>query len=211
MSNTPHASHVALSDDSSATFLVRWRGKQEGPYTAATLETKLAANQIGLLHEIFHNGQWVTLRDYIAEREALLRAEQQVREAQEQRAREEAERQARALEEERRAKMAAEEERKRTQLQAELSRQIQEHQPSFDAPHEKGRGSGLQILGVLLLVVGLGVAAYFFLAFDASVESGAGRVNNLGLMADRQNGIIIGIGLGVVGTIMLAIRSLGKN
>jgi hypothetical protein len=34
-----------------------------------------------------------------------------------------------------------------------------------------------------------------------------GRVNNLGLMADRQNGIIIGIGLGVVGAIFLVLGS----
>lgn len=71
--------------------------------------------------------------------------------------------------------------------------------------------SSLQRIGVLLLIGGLIVTGYFFLAFDTSVESGIGRVNNLGLMADRQNGIIIGIGLGIVGTIMLAIGSRGKN
>jgi hypothetical protein len=71
--------------------------------------------------------------------------------------------------------------------------------------------SGLRTFGTLLLVAGLAVAAYFFLAFDTSVESGMGRVNNLGLMADRQNGIIIGIGLGVVGAIILVIGSRGKN
>ena len=59
MSDSPPISQVALSDDSDATFLIRWRGRQEGPYTAAVIESKLAANQIGLLHEISHNGQWV--------------------------------------------------------------------------------------------------------------------------------------------------------
>jgi hypothetical protein len=63
----------------------------------------------------------------------------------------------------------------------------------------------------LLLLGGLAVSAYFFLAFDTSVESGMGRINNLGLMADRQNGIILGIGLSVVGTIMLVIGARGKN
>jgi hypothetical protein len=57
----------------------------------------------------------------------------------------------------------------------------------------------------------LAVTGYFFLGYDTSVESGMGRVNNLGLMADRQNGIIIGIGLAVIGTIMLVIGSRGKN
>ena len=80
MSNNPHTAQVSLSDDSSATFLIRWRGRQEGPYTAAVIEAKLAANQVGLLHEISYNGQWVTLRDYFAEREAVLRAEGQARE-----------------------------------------------------------------------------------------------------------------------------------
>lgn len=211
MSNNPHTSQVSLSDDSSTTFLVRWRGRQEGPYTAAVIEAKLAANQIGLLHEISHNGQWVTLRDYFAEREAILRAERQAREEQERRAREEGERRTREQEEQHRAKMRAEEERKNAQVQSELSRQIHEHQPSFNVPEKKEGSSGLRTFGALLLIVGLAIAAYFFLAFDTSVESGAGRVNNLGLMADRQNGIIVGIGLGVVGTIMLAFGSRGKN
>src|ERR1039457_1865191 len=88
-----------LSGDDSAKFLVRWRGRQEGPYLAAVIEAKLAANEMGLLHEIFYDGKWVTIRDYIAEREAILRAERQAREEQERRAREEVERQAKEREE----------------------------------------------------------------------------------------------------------------
>ena len=114
MSNNPHTTQASLSDDSSATFLIRWRGRQEGPYTAAVIEAKLAANQIGLLHEISHNGQWVALRDYIAEREAVLLAERQAREDQERRAREEAERQAREREEHRQVGAVAEERSKTT-------------------------------------------------------------------------------------------------
>src|ERR1019366_5973824 len=48
-------------------LLIRWRGRQEGPYSPAIIEQKLAANEIGLLHEVYHNSQWVTLRDYFAE------------------------------------------------------------------------------------------------------------------------------------------------
>jgi hypothetical protein len=88
-----------LSDGDNAKFLVRWRGMQAGPYLASVIETKLAANEIGLLHEIFYDGKWVTIRDYIAEREAILRAERQAREEQERRAREEVERQAKEREE----------------------------------------------------------------------------------------------------------------
>ena len=92
-----------LSDGNSAKFLMRWRGRQEGPYPASVIDAKLAANEIGLLHEIFYNGQWVTIRDYIAEKEAALRAQRQVQEEQERLAREEAERQASEREEQRRA------------------------------------------------------------------------------------------------------------
>lgn len=92
MSNNPHRSQASLSDDSSATFLLRWRGRQEGPYTAAVIEAKLAANEIGLLHEIFHNDRWITIRDYLTKQDATRRVEQQAREENERRAREIAER-----------------------------------------------------------------------------------------------------------------------
>jgi hypothetical protein len=90
-----------LSDGDNAQFLVRWRGRQEGPYRASVIETKLAANEIGLLHEIFYKGKWVAIRDYITEREAVLRAEHQAREDQERRVREEADREVKAHEERR--------------------------------------------------------------------------------------------------------------
>lgn len=114
MSNDLHTSRVSLPDDNGATFLIRWRGRQEGPYTAAILEAKLAANQIGLLHEISHNGQWITLRDYFAERDAVVRAERQAREEQERRAREEAERQTKEREDQRRIETQSEDKSKPT-------------------------------------------------------------------------------------------------
>jgi hypothetical protein len=195
-----------LSDGDSAKFLVRWRGRQEGPYLASVIEAKLAANEMGLLHEIFYNGKWVTIRGYIMEREAILRAELQAREEQQRREREEVERQAKEREDVRRAESLAEERRRSAQLES-----VQSRENSNQHLHQPKPIIGSLGFGVLLFIVGLGVAGYFFLAFDTSVESGYGRVNNLGLMADRQNGIIIGIGLGVVGAIMLAIGSRGKN
>lgn len=201
-----------LSDGDSAKFLVRWRGRQEGPYPASVIDAKLAANEIGLLHEIFHNGQWITIRDFIAEKEAALRAQRQAQEEQERLAREEAERQAREREEQRRADSLAEQRRIAAQSESAQSRQVQEeHLRSPPSPPTDHSSSSLRTFGALLLIAGLAVAGYFFLTFDTSVESGYGRVVNLGLMADRQNGIIVGIGLGVVGTIMLAIGSRGKN
>lgn len=200
-----------LSDGDSAKFLVRWRGREEGPYLASVIEAKLVANEIGLLHEIFYDGKWVTIRDYITEREVILRAELQAREEQERRVREEAERQAKEFENQRQAELLAEERRRVAQLESVQSRENSNqhlHQPT---PTTNGGSSGLRTLGALLLIAGLAVTGYFFMAYDTSVESGVGRVNNLGLMADRQNGIIIGIGLGVIGTIMLVIGSRGKN
>jgi len=211
MSNTITGSPAAPSEESNAPFLLRWRGRQAGPYTAAVIEEKLAANQIGLLHEVLHNGQWITLRDYFAERDAALRAQREASEQQDRRAREEAERQAREREEQRRAELLAEERRRAAQADVDNPRQPQAAAPLPQPFPPSGGLSGLRTFGSLLLVAGLAVAAYFFLAFDTSVESGMGRVNNLGLMADRQNGIIIGIGLGVVGAIILVIGSRSKT
>ena len=45
-----------LSDGDSATFLVSWSGRQEGPHPASVIEAKLMANEIGLLHEFFCYG-----------------------------------------------------------------------------------------------------------------------------------------------------------
>jgi hypothetical protein len=112
-----------LSDGDSAKFLVRWRGRQEGPYLASVIEAKLATNEIGLLHEVFFEGKWVTIRDYVAEREVILRAKLQAQEEQERRAREEAERQTREREAQHRAASLVEERRKNDLLAAGLERQ----------------------------------------------------------------------------------------
>ena len=200
-----------LSEGADAQFLVSWRGRQEGPYPATVIERKLAANEIGLLHEIFYNGKWVTIRDYVAERETVIRAEHQAREDLEKRMRQAAEQEAREQEEHRQAELMAEERRKSEQIAAAKSRQMTEDNSRHSNPLNQTNSSGMQTLGVVMLIAGIALAAYFFLAFDPSVESGYGRVNNIGLMADRQNGIIIGIGLGVAGTIMLAIGSRNKN
>lgn len=211
MINDPTKSFVNLPADGAASFLIRWRGIQDGPFTMAAIEAKLAANQIGLLHEISHNGQWITLRDYFAEREAALRSERQAKEEQERRTREESERHAKEREEQRRLDLLAEERRKAAQLEAAQSQQSFGANLPLPKTQVEHSSSGLRTLGVFLLIAGLATAGYFFLGFDTSVESGVGPVNNLGLMADRQNGIMVGIGLGVVGTIMLAVGSRSKN
>jgi hypothetical protein len=172
-----------LSNGDSAKFLVRWRGRQEGPYLASVIEAKLAANEIGLLHEIFYDGKWVTIRDYTTERETILRAENEARQEQERRAREDAERQAKELENQRQSELLAEERRRTAHLEV-LQSKSQHELPAIHPPPPADKGSsGLRTFGVLLLIGGLAVTGYFFLGYDTSVESGMGRVNNLGLMA----------------------------
>jgi hypothetical protein len=63
----------------------------------------------------------------------------------------------------------------------------------------------------LLILGGGGLAIYFFTFFDTSVPVPGGtilgidRVNNLGLMNQRQNGILIGIGGAILGAILLLV------
>ena len=69
--------------------------------------------------------------------------------------------------------------------------------------------SAVTSFGILFLVGGLICAAYFFVAFDTSVSSSyGGRVNNIGLLNQRQNGIMIGIGASILGGLLIII---GKN
>lgn len=49
--------------DTNTSHMLRWRGRQQGPFTLAQIERKLAENEIGMLHEIQVQGQWLTLRD----------------------------------------------------------------------------------------------------------------------------------------------------
>jgi hypothetical protein len=178
-----------LSDGDSAKFLVRWRGRQEGPYLASVIEAKLEANEIGLLHEIFYEGKWVTIRDYITEREAIIRAELQAREEQERSARQEAEQQAREREEQHRAAALAEERRKNDLLAAGLERPIAPQ--SALRPHRGGLILTLGLIG--LFVCGpLCLAAWVMGSsdlreMDAGIMDGSGRSNtssgrNIGML-----------------------------
>jgi hypothetical protein len=72
------------------------------------------------------------------------------------------------------------------------------------------------VIGLFLVVIGLFAVVYYAAFFDTSVavepvdlgngtSIGGGRVNNIGLMADRQNGIIVGFGMAAVGGILMYI------
>jgi hypothetical protein len=204
---------TASGSDEGASFLVRWRGRQEGPYSVEIIQKKLSANEIGLLHEVLQNGQWITIRDYLAEQQVAIRAQLQAREEAERREQQEAERQARELEAQQRSAALAEEKRRNDLLELANQRSLQREDHATSSPQATARkgSSASRTFGALFIMAGLAIGAYFFLAFDTSVESGAGRVVNLGLMADRQNGIIVGIGLAIVGAITLALGSRSRR
>lgn len=80
---------------------------------------------------------------------------------------------------------------------------------------------GFGIVGFTLILLGVGCTAYYFLFFDTSVaipvenvmgqQMGGGRVNNLGLMADRQNGIIIGVAAALAGLLLMIFAESQKR
>jgi len=211
MNISPQISRVSLSDDSNATFVLRWRGKQEGPFTAAVVEAKLAANQIGLLHEVFHNGQWVTLRDYFGERDAMLRADRQAREEEDRQAREAADRQAKAREDQRQADLLAEERRKNNLLQASLTERQNAELPRSGQPivrkqHRAGTIITLALIG--LIVFGpLCVAAWVMGNSDLR-EMDLGIMDNSGrsITASGRTVGIVGAILWIIGVIVLVLK-----
>lgn len=46
------------------TYLIRWRGRIEGPLTLEQIDSRLAAGQLGMLTQIQSDGQWITLRQF---------------------------------------------------------------------------------------------------------------------------------------------------
>ena len=72
--------------------------------------------------------------------------------------------------------------------------------------------SPLWMLGALVCLAGLMGTGYFVAGFDTTVATSIAsmpRVNNLGLMADRQNGLIVSVGAAIVGVILLLAGELG--
>ena len=57
-------------------------------------------------------------------------------------------------------------------------------------------------LNHLLIASGFLMTVYFYFFFDPSIETPFGRVNNLGLMAERQNGMLFGFGIAILGAFM---------
>lgn len=50
-------------------FLLRWRGRTTGPHSWPAILQMLDEHEIGLFHEIQHQGRWLDLGDFIQSRE----------------------------------------------------------------------------------------------------------------------------------------------
>jgi hypothetical protein len=61
--------------DATRSFLVRWRGHVQGPFSLPQIERKLADSEIGMLHEVRINEEWITLKQFFEQVEAARRAE----------------------------------------------------------------------------------------------------------------------------------------
>ena len=86
---------------------------------------------------------------------------------------------------------------------------IQSNNNSYENKGVFEKDLTLKHLGFGLFAIGCLVTIYFFIGYDTSVEVpttewfgqeiGGGRVNNLGLMQNRQNGIIFGAMITFIG------------
>jgi hypothetical protein len=200
MSNESQSANAILSDDNNVKFMIRWRGRREGPYTAAEIEARLAANQIGLLHEISYDGRWLTLRDYFAERDASLLAQRQAREDQDRRDREEATRQAKEREGQRAMELATEERRKNDLLQAHIANQhpgnpYAQNQPLVRKSHRAGTILALSIIG--LFIFGPLCIAAWIMGDNDLREMDAGIMDNSGRSTTTS-----GRSIGILGTVL---------
>jgi hypothetical protein len=51
-------------------YLLRWKGRQFGPYSLAAIEQKLEDHEIGMLHEVLVGNRWTTLGTWLDQQSA---------------------------------------------------------------------------------------------------------------------------------------------
>ena len=73
-----------MNSRDAATFLLRWKGAESGPFSLQEIGERLANGEISRLHQVQVNGSWKLLDDFleqhpIEEREAALRREFETR------------------------------------------------------------------------------------------------------------------------------------
>ena len=188
-------------------FRIRWRGREEGPYPISDIEERLRSSRIGLLHEIFTEERWMTLRDFQREQEASKRAERELLEAHQSQEREEreAEKEEAKQEKQYRSELLSEEKRRNDLLQASITG----NKPADFAGGGRGQVTRSSRGGLILTLALLGffcgplaplcVVAWVMGAGDLK-EMNAGNMETSG----RSN-TGAGYRIGIVGTILYAI------
>jgi uncharacterized RDD family membrane protein YckC len=52
---------------SATKHLLRWKGRQSGPFAAEEIRGRLQSSEIGLMHEVQVDGQWLTVEKFLAQ------------------------------------------------------------------------------------------------------------------------------------------------
>ena len=188
-------------------FRIRWRGREEGPYPISDIEERLHSSRIGLLHEIFTEERWMTLRDFQREQEASKLAARELLEAHQSQEREEreAEKEEAKQEKQYRAELLSEEKRRNDLLQASITG----NKPADFAGGGRGQVARSSRGGLILTLALLGffcgplaplcTVAWVMGSGDLK-EMDAGNMETSG----RSN-TGAGYRIGIVGTILYAI------
>lgn len=79
-----------------------------------------------------------------------------------------------------------------------------EQEPAVPAPSESlARWITVsQIVGILVVITGIAVGVYFGAMVDSTVITPLGRMNTPALVQDRENGLIAGVGITIIGLVM---------
>ena len=126
MSRIPPSGSASFNNDDSRPYVIRWRGRQEGPFEWDVIEAKLRAKQIGLLHEISRDGEWITLRAFLAEQKLEQQRQNQARLEQERREKEKQARKEEQQREEQETRRREEQEARRNEEQEARRREDRE-------------------------------------------------------------------------------------
>ncbi len=85
-------------------------------------------------------------------------------------------------------------------------------QTQNNAPTINGTATGLMGgIGIILMCLGILGACYFFLFFNTTVSTDFGDVVNIGLLSDRQNGIIFCFGFALIGCFLFYMDRSNTN
>jgi TM2 domain-containing membrane protein YozV len=55
-----------MNEDATEQYELRWRGRTSGPYPLAEINRMLDEHDIGMGHEILHQGKWIVLEEFFA-------------------------------------------------------------------------------------------------------------------------------------------------